>query len=219
VTGPPAAPRIRVLLADDHPVVRAGLTGMLAAEPDLDVVGEAASGDEAVAMARALGPDVVLMDLRMPGGNGVTATARIRAECPGTRVMVLTTYDDDADILRAVEAGASGYLLKDLPRADLAEAIRAAARGETVLAPAVAHRLLTQIRGAASPAGPAPEKLSAREAEVLALIARGLTNAEVGRALFISEATVKTHLTRACGKLGVSGRTAAVARALETGAL
>jgi DNA-binding NarL/FixJ family response regulator len=216
VTGPPAAPRIRVLLADDHPVVRAGLTGMLAAEPDLDVVGEAASGDEAVAMARALGPDVVLMDLRMPGGNGVTATARIRAECPGTRVMVLTTYDDDADILRAVEAGASGYLLKDLPRADLAEAIRAAARGETVLAPAVAHRLLTQIRGAAAPAA---EKLSAREAEVLALIARGLTNAEVGRALFISEATVKTHLMRACGKLGVSGRTAAVARALETGAL
>jgi DNA-binding NarL/FixJ family response regulator len=211
--------RIRVLLADDHPVVRAGLTGMLAAEPDLQIVGEAASGDEAVALARNLRPDVVLMDLRMPAGDGVSATARIRSECPDTRVMVLTTYDDDADILRAVEAGASGYLLKDLPRAELAGAIRAAARGETVLAPAVAGRLLTQLRGAAPSAAPAPEPLSARETAVLALIARGLTNAEVGRQLFISEATVKTHLMRACGKLGVSGRTAAVARALQTGAL
>jgi DNA-binding NarL/FixJ family response regulator len=211
--------RIRVLLADDHPVVRAGLTGMLAAEPDLQIVGEAASGDEAVALARNLRPDVVLMDLRMPAGDGVSATARIRSECPDTRVMVLTTYDDDADILRAVEAGASGYLLKDLPRAELAGAIRAAARGETVLAPAVAGRLLTQLRGTAPSAAPAPEPLSARETAVLALIARGLTNAEVGRQLFISEATVKTHLMRACGKLGVSGRTAAVARALQTGAL
>jgi DNA-binding NarL/FixJ family response regulator len=206
--------RIRVLLADDHPVVRAGLTGMLAAEPDLTVVGEAASGDEAVALAARLRPDVVLMDLRMPAGDGVSATARIRAALPETRVLVLTTYDTDADILRAVEAGAAGYLLKDLPRAELAAAIRAAARGETVLAPAVAGRLLTRLRGSAP-----PEALSAREIAVLTLAARGLTNAEIGRQLFIGEATVKTHLTRASAKLGVSGRTSAVARAIQTGAL
>jgi DNA-binding NarL/FixJ family response regulator len=216
VTGDRAAPgdAIRVLIADDHPVVRAGLTGMLAAEPGLEVIGEAGSGDEAVAMARDLRPDVILMDLRMPGGDGVSATARIRAELPETKIMVLTTYDTDADILRAVEAGAAGYLLKDLSRPELAAAIRAAARGETVLAPAVAGRLLTRLRG-----GAPPEALSARETSVLGLIARGLTNAEIGRRLFISEATVKTHLTRACGKLGVSGRTAAVAKALQTGAL
>jgi DNA-binding NarL/FixJ family response regulator len=207
---------IRVLLADDHPVVRTGLTGMLATEPGIAVVGEAGSGDEAVSMVLALRPDVVLMDLRMPGGDGVSATTRILAAAPQTRVMVLTTYDTDADILRAVEAGAAGYLLKDLPRADLAAAIRAAARGETVLAPAVAGRLLTRMRTAS--AGPA-EALSARETQVLALISRGLTNAEVGRELFISEATVKTHLNRACAKLGVSGRTAAVARALQAGLL
>jgi DNA-binding NarL/FixJ family response regulator len=192
---------IRVLLADDHPVVRTGLTGMLAAEPDLEIVGEAASGDEAVALALRLAPDVILMDLRMPGGDGVSATARIRAERPDAKIMVLTTYDTDADILRAVEAGAAGYLLKDLPVAELADAIRAAARGETVLA------------------GPPAETLSARESAVLSLAARGLTNAEIGRELFISEATVKTHLTRACAKLRVSGRTAAVARALEIGAI
>jgi DNA-binding NarL/FixJ family response regulator len=162
---------------------------------------------------------VILMDLRMPGGDGVSATARIRAELPDVRIMVLTTFDTDADILRAVEAGAAGYLLKDLPRAELAAAIRAAARGETVLAPAVAGRLLTRLRGD-SPAEPTPTvSLSARETAVLELAARGLTNAEIGRRLFISEATVKTHLTRACVKLGVSGRTAAVARALRTGAL
>ena len=212
-----AGGRIRVLVADDHPVVRAGLTGMLAAEPDLQVVGEAGSGDEAVALAGRLRPDVVLMDLRMPGGDGVSATTRIRAARPEVKIMVLTTYDDDADILRAVEAGAAGYLLKDLPRAELAAAIRAAARGETVLAPAVAGRLLTRLRGGAPREG--LSALSVRETAVLALAARGLTNAEIGRELFISEATVKTHLTRACAKLGVSGRTAAVARAMQTGAL
>jgi DNA-binding NarL/FixJ family response regulator len=210
---------IRVLLADDHPVVRTGLAGMLAAEPDVQIVGEAASGDEAVALAVRLNPDVILMDLRMPGGDGVSATARIRAELPGAKIMVLTTYDTDADILRAVEAGAAGYLLKDLPVAELAAAIRAAARGETVLAPAVAGRLLTRLRGEPAPAGPPAEALSGRECAVLGLAARGLTNAEIGRELFISEATVKTHLTRACAKLRVSGRTAAVARALEIGAI
>jgi DNA-binding NarL/FixJ family response regulator len=215
VTGPDLVhgARIRVLLADDHPVVREGLRGMLAAEPDIEVVGEAPSGDEAVSLCNALRPDVVLMDLRMPGGDGVSAITRLRDRQPAPRIMVLTTYDTDTDILRAVEAGATGYLLKDTPRADLLNAIRAAARGETVLAPAVAGRLVTRLRA------PRPEALSAREAEVLAQVARGRTNAEIGRVLHISEATVKTHLTRACTKLGVSSRTAAVTRAMETGAL
>jgi DNA-binding NarL/FixJ family response regulator len=203
---------IRVVLADDHPVVREGLRGMLAAEPDIEVVGEAGSGPEAVALAARLRPDVVLMDLRMPGGDGVEATRQLA----GTTVVVLTTYDSDADILRAVEAGAAGYLLKDTPRAVLADSVRAAARGETVLAPAVAGRLLGAMRATAAASS---EQLSARETEVLALVARGLTNAEIGRRLYLSEATVKTHLLRASAKLGVSGRTAAVTKAIEIGAL
>ena len=153
------------------------------------------------------------MDLRMPGGDGVTATEQILAADPGARVLVLTTYESDADILRAVGAGASGYLLKDATPAELAEAVRAAARGETVLAPSVAERLITHVRR------PPQETLSARETEVLACAARGHTNAEIGRELFISEATVKTHLMRASGKLGVSGRTAAVTTAMERGLL
>jgi DNA-binding NarL/FixJ family response regulator len=204
---------VTVLIADDHPVVREGLRGMLAAEPAITVVGEAGSGEEAVAMARMHRPDVVLMDLRMPRGDGVQATSGILATAPGTRVVVLTTYETDADIVRAVEAGAAGYLLKDTPRQDLIAAIRAAARGETVLAPAVAGRLVSQLRR------PAAEPLSARETEVLTLVARGSTNAEIGRALYISEATVKTHLLRAFGKLGVSDRTAAVTTAIELGML
>jgi DNA-binding NarL/FixJ family response regulator len=216
---------IRILLADDHPVVRTGLRGMLAAEPDLDVVGEAGSGAEAVAQYLALRPDVILMDLRMPDGDGVEAIGRVMAGAGagvaaglGTgagvpRIIVLPTYDTDADILRAVEAGAAGYLLKDAPTADLVRAIRAAARGETVLAPVVARRLVSRVRG------PRPEALSARETEVLALVSRGLTNAQIGRALYVSEATIKTHLMRACSKLGVTGRTAAVTKAMETGAL
>ena len=206
-------PRIRVLLADDHPVVREGLNGMLSADPGTEVVGEAGSGAEAVALARTCRPDVVLMDLRMPGGDGVEAIRRITAELPATKIMVLTTYDTDADILRAVEAGASGYLLKDTPRAVLADAIRATARGETVLAPQVAKRLVSRARQ------PQRESLTPRETTVLALAARGLTNAEIGRELFISEATVKTHLLRTFTKLGVSGRTAAVTKAMEAGLL
>jgi len=204
---------IRVLLADDHPVVRAGLRGMLAAEPGIEVAGEAASGPEAVAQARAGAYDVILMDLRMPGGDGVAATAQIIASSPGARILILTTYETDADILRAVEAGATGYLLKDATPAELADAVRAAARGKTVLAPSVAGRLVTHVRR------PPRESLSARETEVLALVAWGRTNAEIGRALYISEATVKTHLLRAFGKLGVSGRTAAVTTAIERGLL
>jgi DNA-binding NarL/FixJ family response regulator len=202
---------IKVLLVDDHPVVREGLRGMLAAEPDLEVVAEAGGAAEAVAAVRAHLPDVVLMDLRMPDGDGVEATARVLAQRPLTRVVVLTTYETDADILRAVEAGAAGYLLKDASRHELAQAIRAAARGETVLAPSVAAKLVSRMRS--------PVELSRREIEVLRLVARGRTNAEIGRQLFISEATVKTHLLRAFGKLGVSDRTAAVTAALERGIL
>jgi DNA-binding NarL/FixJ family response regulator len=204
---------IRVMLVDDHPVVREGLRGMLEAEPDLTVVGEAGSGEEAVAQAPALDPDVILMDLRMRGLDGVGATERILAGPSRARVVVLTTYETDADILRAVEAGASGYLLKDASRADLAGAIRAAARGETVLAPSVAGRLVNQVRR------PVAQTLSAREVEVLALVAKGLTNAEIGRSLHIAEATVKTHLLRTFGKLDVSDRTAAVTTAMAQGLL
>jgi DNA-binding NarL/FixJ family response regulator len=204
---------IRLMIADDHPVVREGLKGMLAGEPDMQVVGEAGSGSEAVVVARAQRPDVILMDLRMPDGDGVAATTAIRADPGAPAVIVLTTYDTDADILRAVEAGATGYLLKDTPRADLVRAIRAASAGETVLAPVVAGRLVSRVRGQQ------PEALSARETEVLSLVARGLTNIQIGRALYVSEATVKTHLVRACAKLGVTSRTAAVTRAMELGAL
>jgi DNA-binding NarL/FixJ family response regulator len=204
---------IRVMLVDDHPVVREGLRGMLEAEPDLTVVGEAGSGEEAVAQARAVESDVILMDLRMPGLDGVGATARILAESQRARVVVLTTYETDADILRAVEAGAAGYLLKDASRTELAGAVRAAARGETVLAPSVAGRLVNQVRR------PAQQTLSAREVQVLELVAKGMTNADIGRSLHISEATVKTHLLRSFGKLGVSDRTAAVTTAMAQGLL
>ena len=213
--GLPARPTepLSVLIADDHPVVREGLRGMLAAEDGIEVVAEAASGDEAVVMAVRYQPDVVLMDLRMPGGDGVQATMGILTALPETRVVVLTTYETDADIVRAVEAGATGYLLKDSPPQDLVTAIRAAARGETVLGPTVAGRLVSHLRR------PAVEPLSGRETEVLALVARGQTNSDIGKVLFISEATVKTHLLRAFGKLGVSDRTAAVTRAIELGML
>ena len=202
---------IRVLLVDDHPVVRLGLRGMLDAEPGLAVVGEASSADEGLAVALAERPDIVLMDLRMPGGDGVSATERILAALPGTRVLVLTTYESDRDILRAIEAGAGGYLLKDASPAELAAAVRAAARGETVLAPSVASTLVRQVRA------PAPPALSARETEVLRLVACGLTNADIGRDLFISEATVKTHLLRIFNKLDVADRTAAVTTAMRHG--
>jgi DNA-binding NarL/FixJ family response regulator len=204
---------LRLLVVDDHPVVRAGLVAMLGEEPDFDVVGEAANGNEAVGRAAELRPDVVLMDLRMPEMDGAEATARLR-ERGGPPVLVLTTYDTDADIVRAVEAGAMGYLLKDAPRAALAEAVRAAARGETVLAPPVVARLASRLRSA--PSGP---ELTAREVEVLGCVARGLSNAEVGRELFIGEATVKTHLLRAFEKLGVTDRTAAVTAAYRLGVI
>jgi DNA-binding NarL/FixJ family response regulator len=205
---------IRLLLVDDHPVVRTGLAGMLSAEDDFTVVGEAGDGAEAVALARKLSPDVVLMDLRMPRVDGAEATARILADSPGIKVLVLTTYDTDTDIMRAVESGATGYLLKDTPRAQLADAVRAAARGETVLAPPVVARLVRQMRTTAD--GPT---LTPREQEILAAVARGLSNAQVGRELHIGEATVKTHLIRIFGKLEVDDRTAAVTKAYGLGIL
>jgi DNA-binding NarL/FixJ family response regulator len=213
---------IRILVTDDHPIVRAGLVGLLDVEDDMLIVGEAADGAEALTRLAALAPeivDVVLMDLRMPVLDGAGATARIAAEFPSTHVLVLTTYDTDADIVRAVEAGAAGYLLKDTPRTQLVEAVRAAARGETVLAPPVAARLISRLRSPAPQPAPPENPLTPRELEVLRAVSRGLSNAEIGRELFIGEATVKTHLLRAFVKLGVDDRTRAVTAAMERGYL
>ena len=200
---------IRILIADDHPVVREGLAAMLAGQADFAVVGVATDGEQAVRLHGELAPHVTLMDLQMPGLDGAGAIAMIRAASPGAHILVLTTYDADADILRAVEAGATGYLLKDSPREELFRAIRGAAAGESVLAPAVAARLMNRMRG------PAEEALSGREIEVLQLVAKGKSNKEIGKALHISIATVKTHLIHIYAKLGVDDRTAAVTVALE----
>ena len=205
------SPVVRVVIADDHPVVRAGLRGMLKPESDIEVVAEAANGREAVSLVGRFEPEVVLMDLQMPELDGVAATKQIRDRHPDTNVLVLTTYDTDADITRAINAGATGYLLKDAPRQDLFRAIRAAARGESVLTPAVASRLMNKMRG------PAEESLSDREIEVLTQVTDGKSNKEIAAELFISEATVKTHLVHIFGKLGVDDRTAAVTAALERG--
>lgn len=204
---------IRILIVDDHPVVREGLTGMLTAQPDFDVVGQAKEGGEAAALDAQLKPDVVLMDLRMPGVDGVGAIQMIREKRPAANILILTTYDSDADIVRAIEAGATGYLLKDTPREELFRAVRAAARGESVLAPAVAARLMTRMRA------PAQDQLSAREIEVLQWVSKGASNKEIGKGLHISTATVKTHLIHIYSKLGVDDRTAAVTAALERGIL
>ena len=200
---------VRVVIADDHPVVRSGIRGMLASDPEFDVVGEAADGAEAVALTTRELPDVVLMDLRMPALDGASATAEIRARCPETQVLVLTTYDTDADIVRALEAGAIGYLLKDVPHEEITRAVRAAARGEPALAPAVAERLMDRARDATGDA------LTAREIDVLQLAARGSSNSEIAKELFVSSTTVKAHLTHIYRKLGVGDRTAAVTTALE----
>lgn len=202
---------IRLIIADDHPVVRDGLRAMLDTQPDIEVVGEVGTGAEAVSMVRSLQPDVVLMDLQMPEMDGASATRHIRSEHEDVQVLVLTTYDTDADISRAVEAGATGYLLKDAHREDLFNGVRLAARGESVLSPGVASRVLGRMRA------PAEESLSGREIEVLGVVARGLSNRGVARELHISEATVKTHLLHVFAKLGVDDRTAAVTVALERG--
>ena len=200
---------IRILIADDHPVVRDGLSGIFGGAEDFEVVGLASDGEEAVELARRLKPDVVLMDLRMPRMDGVTAIRRL---APAQRILVLTTFDADTDVLPAIEAGATGYLLKDAPRSELYRAVRAAARGEAVLSPPVATRVLRAARSD-EPA------LSAREVEILELVARGTTNREAAERLFISEATVKTHLIHIYTKLGVPDRASAVAAAYDRGLL
>ncbi|MBQ1049913.1 response regulator transcription factor [Micromonospora sp. C51] len=207
---------VRLLIVDDHPVVRDGLRGMFAGDPGFEVVGEAADGAEALTMAARHHPDVVLMDLRMPGMDGVSAIGRLVATDSPAKVLVLTTYDTDADVLPAIEAGATGYLLKDAPRDELVRAVRAAARGESVLSPSVAGRLMGRLR---TPHQPAGEPLSQRELEVLTLVARGSSNREAAARLFISEATVKTHLLHVYAKLGVNDRAAAVATAYDRGLL
>ncbi len=204
---------IRVLIADDHPVVRAGLRDMLSAQDDFDVVGEAVNGAEAVTLTTRLQPHVVLMDLRMPEMDGVSAIAQIKAQHQDVQILVLTTYDSDSDILPAVEVGATGYLLKDAPREELFQAIRAAAQGKPMLTPSIAARLMERMRS------PTVEALTSREIDVLKLVAKGANNKQIASQLYISEATVKSHLIRIYGKLGVEDRTAAVTKALEQGIL
>ena len=206
---------IRLLLVDDHPVVRDGLRGMFDSVEDITVVGEAADGEQAVALAITEQPDVVVMDLRMPGAGGVEAIRELRARGVPARVLVLTTFDADADLLDAVAAGATGYLLKDAPGEELVRAVRSAHRGEAVLSPAVASRLMSR---AAAPAVTTPT-LSKRELEVLRLVAGGATNREAARTLFISETTVKTHLLHLFEKLGVRDRASAVDAAHRAGLL
>jgi DNA-binding NarL/FixJ family response regulator len=202
---------IKILMADDHPVVRAGIRGMLETQPEFQVIAEAENGREAFEQIGKLKPDVVLMDLRMPEMDGVEAIGKIKEKYPNINILVLTTYDTDADIVRAVEAGATGYLLKDAPREELFRAVRATAKGETVLAPVVAARLMGKVRDHGEQA------LSAREIDVLMLVARGASNQDVAEKLHVSTATVKSHLIQIYQKLGVSDRTAAVTTAIERG--
>jgi DNA-binding NarL/FixJ family response regulator len=205
---------IRLLIADDHPVVRDGLSGMFAAEPGFEVVGRAGDGAEAIQLAETLRPDVILMDLQMPGMNGLTAISELTGRGVTARVLVLTTYDTDGYVVPAIEAGATGYLLKDAPRDELLRAVRAAADGTSVLAPSVANTLMNHVR-----TPPAPAIVSPRELEVLELVAAGNTNREIAAHLFISEATVKTHLLNIYAKLGVPDRASAVAEAFRRGLL
>ncbi|MFG2439290.1 response regulator [Streptomyces sp. NPDC048508] len=204
---------VRLLLADDHPVVRAGLRAVLSAEPDFEIVGEAPTAEAAVERALAGGVDVVLMDLQFGAGlHGAEATAAITARPGAPRVLVLTTYDTDADILAAVEAGACGYLLKDAPPEELSAAVRTAASGHSALAPAVADRLMDRMRTPAA-------ALSRRELEVLELVKDGLSNQQISKKLFLSQATVKSHLVHIYAKLGADSRTSAVAAATERGVI
>jgi DNA-binding NarL/FixJ family response regulator len=201
---------IRLLIADDHPVVRDGLIGLFSRDDDFEVLGEAADGAEAVRLAERLAPDVILMDLRMPQVDGVTAIAELARRGVTARVLVLTTFDTDSDVLPATEAGATGYLLKDAPPEELAAAVRTAAAGRTTLAPAVADRLMNRLRVPGT-------TLTKRETEVLTLVADGLSNQAIGRRLYLTEGTIKSHLVRIYTKLGVDSRTAAIASATRLG--
>ena len=204
---------ISLLLVDDHPVVRNGLRGMFESTPGFTVLAEAPDGVQAVELAVELTPDVILMDLRMPGGGGLDAITELNRRGIRSKVLVLTTWDTDTDTLRAIEAGATGYLLKDAPQEELFNAVRLAADGKTVLSPTVASRLVSAVRT------PAPTPLAARERQVLELVAKGTSNRDIARELFISEATVKTHLSHVFTKLGVADRAAAVAKGYEQGIL
>lgn len=203
---------IRVVVADDHPIVRSGIAALLDSADDIEVVGQASTGEEAVERALSLEPEIVLMDLRMPGLTGDEATAAILAERPGIRIVVLTTYESDENILAAIEAGASGYLLKAAPQEEILAGIRSVARGEVALAPSIAAMLVKRVS--------TPKvSLSPRETEVLRLVASGNSNPAIAAALFVSEATVKTHLLHAFEKLNARDRTHAVTRAMELGLL
>ena len=203
---------ITVLVADDHPIVRGGIVALLQSADDIEVLGEASTGLEAVERAIELEPQLVLMDLRMPGIDGDEATARILAARPGIRIVVLTTYETDTSILSAIEAGASGYLLKAAPQEEILAGIRSVARGEVALAPSIAAMLVNRVKRPVV-------TLSARETEVLALVAQGHSNPAIAKQLYLSEATVKTHLIHAFEKLEVSDRTRAVTKAMELGLL
>lgn len=204
---------IRVLVADDHPIVRSGIVALLEAADDIEVIGQAVNGAEAVELSARLEPDLVLMDLRMPVLDGDVATERILSANPAVRIIVLTTYETDDSILRAIEAGASGYLLKAAPQEEILAGIRSVARGEVAIAPSIAALLVRRVKS--RPAA----TLSERETQVLALVAKGQSNPSIARSLFVSEATVKTHLLHVFEKLGVSDRTRAVTLAMELGLL
>jgi len=208
--------KIRVLIADDHPVVREGLSTMLSREQDIQVVGEAENGTEAIKKAGELQPDIILMDLRMPEVDGVEAMRQIKVKNPDMKFIVLTTYDNDEYIFKGIEAGARAYLLKDAPREELFEAIRAVYRGESLIQPAVAGKVLDRL-AELSRQVQAPERLSEREVEVLKLIAKGASNKLIATTLYIGESTVKTHIQSIFQKLGVSDRTEAVTDAIKKG--
>jgi len=208
--------RIKILITDDHPVVREGLSAMLSREPDIDVVGEAENGRIAIEKARELQPDIILMDLRMPEVDGVEAMRQIKADHPNMQFIVLTTYDNDEYIFKGIEAGARAYLLKDAPREDLFKAIRAVSRGESLIEPAVAGKVLDRLTELSRQVQ-ALETLSEREVEVLTLIAKGGSNKLVAASLNISESTVKTHIQSIFHKLDVNDRTEAVTEAIKKG--
>ncbi|MEU5861377.1 MULTISPECIES: response regulator transcription factor [unclassified Nonomuraea] len=211
---------IRVLIADDQGMVRTGFTVFLSGQPDIEVVGEAADGREAVTRAVALSPDVVLMDVRMPVMNGLEATRELLAACPASKVLILTTFDLDDYVYEALRAGASGFLLKDASAAQLAEAVRVVAAGDALIAPAITKRLIhefARLGGPRPPSGRRPEELTERETEVLILVAQAMSNQEIAQKLFVAEQTVKTHVGRVLTKLGLRDRAQAIVFAYETG--